>query len=78
MTSLLQKRISALETCLPDLDLPETRINIMVKDGRRDPPNPQPDYLGMVVVSGTHDQSGRVFHRGHDESEQDFLDRVKK
>ena len=78
MASLLQKRISALETCLPDLDLPETRINIMVEDGRRDPPDPQPEELFMVVVSGTHCQSGRVFHRGHDESEQDFLNRVQK
>lgn len=76
MSSLLKKRIDALETCLPDLELPPTTVRITVTDGRKSPPDPQPDYLGMVVVSGTHDQSGRVFHRGEDETEKQFKKRL--
>jgi len=77
MASLLQKRITALETCLPDLDLSPTTVKITIADGRKDPPDPEPDRLGLVVVSGTHHQSGRVFHRAEDETEEDFLNRVK-
>ena len=77
MSSILKKRINSLEQCLPDLPLPDVRLNIMVTDGRLNPPDPQPDRLGMVVVSGTHHQSGRVFRRADDETEEDFLTRVK-
>ena len=78
MSSLLKKRIGSLEKCLPDLPWPDVTIQFISSDGRLDPPDPQPDRLGGVLIAGKPGQPGVMYHRGHDESEQDFLNRVKK
>lgn len=71
-----EKRIEALEARVQGLDWQEKIIEITVKDGRRDPPDPQPDRLGMVIV--VTPTGGQTFYRGDDESETDFIERSRQ
>ena len=76
--SLLKKRICSLERCLPDLPWPDVTIQFISTDGRLNPPDPEPDRLGGVLIAGKPGQPGEMFVRGDDESEQDFQNRIKK
>ena len=71
-----EKRIKTLEARVQGLEWQEKIIEITVKDGRRDPLDPIPDRLGMVIkVTPT---GGRTFYRGEDESETDFIERSRQ
>jgi hypothetical protein len=70
----LEKRIRLLEEITEDLAFPEMSVKLFVTDGRRDPPDHEPDRLAMVIRAGTP-RGGKVYHRMPDESEQDFIER---
>lgn len=76
--SLLKKRICSLERCLPDVEWPDVTIQFISTDGRLNPPDPQPDRLGGVLIAGKPGEPGTMYHRGDNENEQDFLNRVRK
>jgi hypothetical protein len=73
----LEKRIRILEETANDPGFPDMSVRLFVTDGRRDPPDPQPDRLALIVKAGTP-HGGKVFHRGPDETETDFIERTKQ
>jgi hypothetical protein len=72
----LEKRIRILEETANDPGFPDMSVRLFVTDGRRDPPDPQPDRLALIVRAGTP-QGGCTFHREPDESETDFIKRAR-
>lgn len=73
----IEKRIQNLEEKLslsPDEDV---TICFVAVDGRLDPEDPEPDYLGMITVSATRTRPGKTFTRGDGETEEHFLARVE-
>jgi hypothetical protein len=73
----LEQRIRQLEENAADLEWPDTTINIFATDGRRTP-DPEPDRLQMIVLSGSPQKRGKVFRREPGESETDFIERTKR
>lgn len=73
----LEQRIRILEETARDLPWPDTTINIFVGDGRRTP-DPEPEHLGLIVLSGSPQKRGKVFHREPGETEKAFIERVNQ
>lgn len=72
----LEKRIRILEETANDPGFPDMSVKLYITDGRRIQ-NPEPDRLALIVKAGTP-HGGKVFHRGPDETETDFIERTKQ
>jgi len=70
------KRVENLEKAMLPVDWEPVEIRIYVEDASLAGKN-TPEYLSMVIKSGTPAKPGRTYHRAAEETETAFLDRVE-
>jgi len=72
----IESRIEALEKVMAPIDWEPVELRMYVEDCSIAGKN-TPERLSMVIKSGTPAKPGRTYHRGADETEEAFLERIE-
>lgn len=72
----LISRVENLEKAMLPVDWEPCEIRLYVEDASKTGDD-TPEYLSMVILSGTPARPGRTYHRGADETEAAFLERIE-
>lgn len=72
----LTTRIEALERAMAPVELEPVELRMYAVDCSK-AGHDTPERLSIVIHSGTPSRPGRKYHRTAEETETDFLDRIK-
>ncbi|MBC8441848.1 MAG: hypothetical protein H8D87_19450 [Deltaproteobacteria bacterium] len=72
----ISKRIEALEQAMLPVEWEPVEIRLYVEDCSLAGKN-TPEYLSMIIKSGTPARPGRTYHRAAEETETAFLARIE-